>query len=184
METDTARLFGNHASLQFLFSIFSLRIFNLFNGYSNIPTAFLYEVCICRFIFQNVWCLSGFHWGLLLARNILKQEFQVVQLSCRYHDLVNRCGISVSQICFFKSIIILFDQWYKEDQTQVLPTYGIFSYICNHYYIILRMHKKSRKFQFYHKYSWNSKRVKRNEEKACVCVCLDAGWCLVSTLND
>ena len=28
----------------------------------------------------------------------------------------------------------------------------------------------------------NSKRVKRNEEK--VCVCLDAGWCLVSTLND
>jgi uracil phosphoribosyltransferase len=27
----------------------------------------------------------------------------------------------------------------------------------------------------------NSKRVKRNEEKVCVCVCLDAGWCLVST---
>jgi hypothetical protein len=32
----------------------------------------------------------------------------------------------------------------------------------------------------------NSKRVKRNEEQVCVCVCLDAGWCLVSTctLND
>ena len=30
----------------------------------------------------------------------------------------------------------------------------------------------------------NSKRVKWNEEKVCVCVCLDAGWCLVSTLND
>jgi hypothetical protein len=30
----------------------------------------------------------------------------------------------------------------------------------------------------------NSKRVKINEEKVCVCVCLDAGWCLVSTLND
>ena len=30
----------------------------------------------------------------------------------------------------------------------------------------------------------NSKRVKTNEEKVCVCVCLDAGWCLVSTLND
>ena len=30
----------------------------------------------------------------------------------------------------------------------------------------------------------NSKRVKRNEEKVCVCVCLDDGRCLVSTLND
>ena len=30
----------------------------------------------------------------------------------------------------------------------------------------------------------NSKWVKRNEDKVCVCVCLDAGWCLVSTLND
>ena len=32
----------------------------------------------------------------------------------------------------------------------------------------------------------NSKRVKRNEERVCVCVCvcLDAGWGLVSTLND
>jgi hypothetical protein len=32
----------------------------------------------------------------------------------------------------------------------------------------------------------NSKRVKRNEEKVfvCVCVCFDAGLCLVSTLND
>ena len=30
----------------------------------------------------------------------------------------------------------------------------------------------------------NSKRVKRNVETVCVCVCLDAGWCLVCTLND
>ena len=31
----------------------------------------------------------------------------------------------------------------------------------------------------------NSKRIKRNEEKVChVCVCLDAEWCLFSTLND
>ena len=29
----------------------------------------------------------------------------------------------------------------------------------------------------------NSKRIKRNEEKY-VCVCLDVGWCLVSTLKD
>jgi hypothetical protein len=167
MGTDSARLFGNDASLQNKISIFSLRIFNLFNGYSNIPTTFVYEVCICRLIFQyltvdipvsvgwyssicrlifhylsvdipvsvgwyssicrlifqylsvdipvsvgwyssiwrlifqKVWCLSGFHWGLLLTRNILKQEFPVVQLSCRYHDLVNRCGISVLQITFF-----------------------------------------------------------------------------------
>jgi hypothetical protein len=49
-----------------------------------------------------------------------------------------------------KFIIIVFDQWYKEDQTQVLPTYGVFSYVYNHYNIILRMHKKTRKIQFYH----------------------------------
>jgi hypothetical protein len=30
----------------------------------------------------------------------------------------------------------------------------------------------------------NSKRVKRNEEKVYVCVWMDAGWCLVITLND
>ena len=30
----------------------------------------------------------------------------------------------------------------------------------------------------------NSKGVKRNEEKVCVYVCMDAGWCLVSTLSD
>jgi hypothetical protein len=49
-----------------------------------------------------------------------------------------------------KFIIIVFDQWYKEDQTQVLPTYGVFSYVYNHYNIILRMHKKTRKIKFYH----------------------------------
>ena len=77
-------------------------------------------------------------------------------------------------------IIILFDQWYKEDQTQVLPTYWVFSYIYNYYYIMLRMHKKTRKIQFDHKTdkAENNQRIKRNEEK--VCVCLDVGGCLVS----
>jgi hypothetical protein len=46
------------------------------------------------------------------------------------------------------------------------------------------MHKKTRKLQFNHlrDKAENNKRIKRNEEK----VCLDAGWCLVSTctLND
>jgi len=63
METDTAGLIGNDTSRRNKISIFSLRIFNLFNGYSNIPTAFVYEVCISRLIFQNVWCLSGFIEG-------------------------------------------------------------------------------------------------------------------------
>ena len=47
-----------------------------------------------------------------------------------------------------------------------------------------------------YKIAENSKRVNRNEEIVCVCVCvcvcgwvgvgvcLDAGWCLVSALND
>ena len=44
---------------------------------------------------------------------------------------------------------MLFDEWYKEDQTQVLPTYGVFSYIYNHYYIILRVHKNTQeKYNF------------------------------------
>jgi len=49
------------------------------------------------------------------------------------------------------------------------------------------MHKKTRKIQFNHitDKAENNKRIKRNEENiVCVCVCLDAGWCLVSTLND
>jgi len=32
-------------------------------------------------------------------------------------------------------MIILFDQLYKQDHTQVLPTYGVFYYIYNYYYI-------------------------------------------------
>ena len=55
---------------------------------------------------------------------------------------------------------------------------------------VLRMHKKTRKIQFYQitDKAGNIKRIQRNEENVCVCVCvcvcLDAGWCLVSTLND
>ena len=60
------------------------------------------------------------------------------------------CGLKLKKQKKSQFIIILFDQRYKEDQTQVLPTYGVFSYIYNHYYIILRMHKKTRKIQFYH----------------------------------
>ena len=45
------------------------------------------------------------------------------------------------------------------------------------------MHKKTTILSY--NIAENSKRIKRNEEKVCgcVCVCLNAGWCLVSTLN-
>ena len=48
------------------------------------------------------------------------------------------------------------------------------------------MHKKQEKYNLIISLNKaeNNKRIKRNEEKVCVCVCLDAGWCLVSTLND
>ena len=51
-------------------------------------------------------------------------------------------------------------------------TYRVFSYIYNHYYIILKMHKKTRKIQFNHitEKAENNKRIKRNEEKVCMCV--------------
>jgi len=48
--------------------------------------------------------------------------------------------LTVNELYF---IFIWFDQWYKEDQTQILPTYGVFFYIFNYYYIMLRMHKKT-----------------------------------------
>ena len=64
----------------------------------------------------------------------------------------------------------------RGSDTQVLPTYGVFSYIYNHYYIILRMDKKTKKNTILsYNIAENSKRVKRNEEKVCVCVCMDAG---------
>ena len=48
---------------------------------------------------------------------------------------------------------------------------------------MLRMHKKTRNPQFNHitDKAENNKRIKRNEEN--VCVCLDAGWCMVSTFK-
>lgn len=62
METDTAGLLSNATLRQNkIISIFPFRNFHLINGYSNIPTVFVYEVCISPLIFQNVWCLSGFH---------------------------------------------------------------------------------------------------------------------------
>ena len=44
--------------------------------------------------------------------------------------------------------------------------------IYNYYYIMLRMHKKRRKIQFYHitNKAENNQRIKRNEENMCVCV--------------
>ena len=54
-------------------------------------------------IFQSLWFLSGFSWGLLLTRMLLNQGFLLVKLKsslrqfyCRRHDLVDRYGISVS----------------------------------------------------------------------------------------
>ena len=57
-------------------------------------------------------------------------------------------------------LIILFDQWYKEVQTQVLPTYRVFSYIIQS---LLHVYWKCTRAE-------NNKRIKRNEEKVCVCV--------------
>ena len=50
---------------------------------------------------------------------------------------------------------------------------------------MLRMHKKTRKIQFYHitDKAENNQRIKRNKENMCVCVCLNDGWCLVSTFK-
>ena len=67
-----------------------------------------------------------------------------------------------------------------EAQIQVLPTYGVFSYIYNYYYIILRMHKKTSKIQFYHitNKAENNQRI-RIDEKVCACLCvwmLDGVW--------
>jgi hypothetical protein len=44
--------------------------------------------------------------------------------------------------------------------------------------------RKQEKYIVSYNIAENSKRIKRNEEKVYVCVCLDAGWWLVSTLND
>ena len=60
------------------------------------------------------------------------------------------------------------------DQTQVLPTYGVL-YVYNHYYIILRMHKKTRKIQF------NDITDKAENNKRIKSVCLNG---VFSTLND
>ena len=55
------------------------------------------------------------------------------------------------------------------DQTQVLPTYGVL-YVYNHYYIILRMHKKTRKIQF------NDIADKAEHNKLINSVCLDGDF--------
>ena len=94
-----------------------------------------------------------------------------------FHEIfAARClSITNYEFSFHQFIIILFDQWYKEDQTQVLSTCGVFSYTYIHYYIILRMHKKNTILSY--NIAENSKRVNRNEEKVCVCVCVCVCGC-------
>ena len=62
--------------------------------------------------------------------------------------------------------------------------HGVFPYIYNYYYITLRMHKKTNKI-LDHKTdkAENNQRIKRNKENMYVCVCLNTGWCLVSTFK-
>ena len=76
---------------------------------SNIPAApALWNIYLSDdTIFQSLWFLSGFvlDRGLLLTRKLLNQGFLLVKLKSslrkyygRHHDLVDRCGISVSQM--------------------------------------------------------------------------------------
>ena len=75
---------------------------------SNIPAAPAYGVCISQLIRYSRACGSYQDFldrGLLLTRKLLNQEFLLVKLKSslrmicsRYHDLVNRYGISVSQM--------------------------------------------------------------------------------------
>ena len=69
----------------------------------------------------------------------------------------------------------------RGSDTSFINLWSLLLCIYNHYYIILRMHKKTRKIQFNHitDKAKNNKRIKRNEEKVCVCVCvwmLDDVW--------
>ena len=91
-----------------------------------------------------------------------------------FHEIfAARClSITNYEFSFHQFIIILFDQWYKEDQTQVLQTYGYFSYIyiqsLLHYIENAQENKKNTILSF--NIAENSKRVNRNDEKVCVCV--------------
>jgi hypothetical protein len=60
----------------------------------------------------------------------------------------------------------------------------LYSSLCSLFYYIENGQENKKNTILSYNIAENSKRVKRNEEQVCVCVCLDAGWCLVSTLND
>jgi hypothetical protein len=76
--------------------------------YSNIPAAPAYGVNISQLIRYSRACGSYHDFrdrGLLLIRKLLNQGFLLVKLKSslrkfygRHHDLVDRCGISVSQM--------------------------------------------------------------------------------------
>ena len=75
---------------------------------SNIPPAPAYEVYIYQLIRYSRECVSYqdfFDTGLLLTRKLLNKGFLLVKLKSslrklygRHHDLVDRYGISVSQM--------------------------------------------------------------------------------------
>jgi len=75
---------------------------------SNIPAAHAYGVYISQLIRYSRTCGSYQDFldrGLLLTRKLLNQEFLLVKLKSslrkfygRHHDLVDRYGISVSQM--------------------------------------------------------------------------------------
>lgn len=87
---------------------FSFPIVNFPFLSSNIPAAPAYGVYISQLIRYSRACISYHDFldrGLLLTRKLLNQEFQMVKLKSslrkfygRHHELVDRYGITVSQM--------------------------------------------------------------------------------------
>ena len=72
----------------------------------------------------------------------------------------------------------------KGSDTSITNLWSLLLYLQSllHYIENAQENKKNKMLSY--NIAENSKRVKRNEEKVCLCVSLDAGWCLASTLND
>ena len=87
---------------------FSFPIVNFPFLSSNIPAASADRVCISKLIRYSRACISYHDFldrGLLVTKKILHQEFQMVKLKSsrrkfykRHHELVDRDGITVSQM--------------------------------------------------------------------------------------
>ena len=86
---------------------FSFSIVNFPFLCSNIPAAPAYGVCISQLIRYSRACISyhDFLDRVLVKRKLLNQEFQSVKLKSslrkffgRHHELVDRYGITVSQM--------------------------------------------------------------------------------------